>query len=545
MARAILAFVLILILALGASWLADQPGRITIAIAGYELSTGLLVAGLALIVFAGLVVLVWLSYHWIVDAPGLIGRFFRGRKRQRGFEALSRGMIAVAAGDADTAQRESAMADRRLGDTSLALLLKVQTAQLQGKEADARRIFENMLRRPDTEALGLRGLFNLARAEGDSASARAYAERAATLGPQVAWALSALFELQSGEGDWAGALNTLEARRRHRQIERAPANRLAAVLRTARAQETEADAPEAALDDALEAHRLDPDFSPAAAIAARLLAEKGEGGRAARIIERAWRASPHPDLATVYCHVRPGDSARDRLARAKTLGARVPGTIEGAIAVARAALEAREFGEARAALAGALAGHPSQRVCLLMAEIEHSESGDRGRVREWLARAVNAPRDPAWTADGFVSSTWRPVSPVTGRIDAFEWRIPVEGALPDAAGEALIAASEADPGREALSPPATAATASLPPAGPAGAAIPDADAGAAPAGAGADGAGGAGGTQPPESPARDQPAGRDAAVTHQPDDPGIADDDPDAEPGIMPPRDAAAPDSPR
>ena len=42
------------------------------------------------------------------------------------------------------------------------------------------------------------------------------------------------------------------------------------------------------------------------------------------------------------------------------------------------------------------------------------------------SKAVRAPRDPAWVADGVVSEQWAPVSPVTGRLDAFEWRAPVE-----------------------------------------------------------------------------------------------------------------------
>src|SRR5436305_14243433 len=42
-----------------------------------------------------------------------------------------------------------------------------------------------------------------------------------------------------------------------------------------------------------------------------------------------------------------------------------------------------------------------------------------------MARALNAPRDPAWTADGIVSDRWLPVSPVSGRLDAFQWRVPV------------------------------------------------------------------------------------------------------------------------
>ena len=49
-------------------------------------------------------------------------------------------------------------------------------------------------------------------------------------------------------------------------------------------------------------------------------------------------------------------------------------------------------------------------------------------MRQWLARALRAPRDYAWVADGFVSEHWAPFSPVSGRIDAFEWKAPVERA---------------------------------------------------------------------------------------------------------------------
>ena len=60
-----------------------------------------------------------------------------------------------------------------------------------------------------------------------------------------------------------------------------------------------------------------------------------------------------------------------------------------------------------------------------MAELEEKEHGDEGRAREWMTRAVRARRDPAWTADGIVSDRWMPVSPVTGRLDAFQWKDPI------------------------------------------------------------------------------------------------------------------------
>jgi HemY protein len=154
-----------------------------------------------------------------------------------------------------------------------------------------------------------------------------------------------------------------------------------------------------------------------------------------RLVETAWLAQPHPDLADAYAHVKLGDSARQRLVRVETLAAKMPGHIEGALAVARAAIDASEFGRARGALAPFI-DKPTQRVAVLMAEIERTEHGDSGRARMWAMRAVRAMHDPVWTADGYVSDRWRPVSPVTGKLDAFQWQTPV-ASLPSDKGAAI------------------------------------------------------------------------------------------------------------
>ncbi len=177
---------------------------------------------------------------------------------------------------------------------------------------------------------------------------------------------------------------------------------------------------------ALEAVKLAPTLVPAAALAGRLLAEGGDPRKAARIVEKAWRANPHPDLAAAYADIRLGAAARDRLKRIEALVKKAPGGVEGALASARAAIEAQDFAKARATLAPYLAA-PTRRVALLLAALERAERNDEGRAREWLARALNAAPDPAWTADGYVSDRWLPVSPVSGRLDAFEWRVPLTG----------------------------------------------------------------------------------------------------------------------
>ena len=236
-----------------------------------------------------------------------------------------------------------------------------------------------------------------------------------------------MLEFRCAAGDWSGALERLERNAKSGLIDKAAHHRQRAVLLTAQALARRGRrGRDRARALVLEAVKLAPDLVPAAALAGRLLGEAGETRKASRIIEAAWLVNPHPDLADAYAHLRPGSSARERLGRVETLAAKAPGNVEAALAVARAGLDAQEFATAREALKP-LAIVPTRRVAALMAELEEMEHGDEGRAREWMTRALNARRDPAWTADGFVSERWLPVSPVTGRLDAFEWKDPLAG----------------------------------------------------------------------------------------------------------------------
>ena len=216
------------------------------------------------------------------------------------------------------------------------------------------------------------------------------------------------------------------------------------VLLTARALELETVNRDLSRDTVMEAMDFAPTLVPAAVLAAKYQSEAHQTRRAMRIVEAAWLEHPHPDLADAYAHVKLGNSARQRLVRVETLAAKAPGHLEGALAVARAAIDAAEFARAREALAPFISA-PTQRVAMLMAEIERTEHGDTGKARAWTLRAVRALHDPVWTADGYVSDRWRPVSPVSGRLDAFQWQMPL-AALPSDNNGAI----EASPFEEAM-----------------------------------------------------------------------------------------------
>ena len=429
MIRIVVFLLIVALIGFGAAWIADRPGEVAITWQGWRMETSVTVAAVALAAVIAFAILFWSFVRFILRSPDLVSFFLRERRRARGWRAISNGLIAIGTGNLALATRSVADAKKFAGDEPLTLLLAAQAAQLEGAGERAEAEFKAMLGTPETRLLGLRGLYIEARRRSDPGSARAFAEEAARDNPALAWASEAQIEFQCLAGNWAGALETVERAGRARAIDKATLKRRRAVLLAALALANEEKDPAKARADAVEAAKLAPDLVPAAALAGRLLGIEGKHWRGGRIVEAAWKASPHPDLAEVYADLRPGESARDRLKRAKKLAKKSPGHIEGALAVARAALDATDFDQARKALAPSLAD-PTQRVCLLMAEIEASERGDHGKAREWSGRAMRARRDAAWVADGYVSERWLPASPVTGKLDAFVWAAPSPGKTP-------------------------------------------------------------------------------------------------------------------
>jgi HemY protein len=424
MIRALIYLLLLAALAVGFAWFAENPGQLTINWPGYRIDITLFWFTVAILVTVGFLFFLVNFIGRIITGPRRLRRHLKNRRRRRGYAALRRGIFAVGAGDEATAARYAIEARRAMSSEPMTTLLQAQSAQLSGDHRTAQRLFEAMSENPESRLLGLRGLFLEASREGHQEPARQYAARAMALNPALPWPVHALFNMQCGARDWRGALETLAIARNHRHIDRKTHDRRKAVLLTAQAQDLEQSETARAADLALEAHRIAPDFVPAAVIAGRILASQGSTQKAGRVLARTWQYAPHPDLALNYAYSRPGDSPHDRLDRIRSLIVMTPDHPEARIAWATAAVDARDWDQAREALEPLLSKNPTTRICALMARIEGGDKRDAGRVREWLARAVRAPRDAIWIADGVMSREWQPISPVTGTLDAFEWRVP-------------------------------------------------------------------------------------------------------------------------
>ena len=418
-------FLLLVLAAIAFAWLADRPEKIVIQSPLHEIQVSLLVGVVLLSLGLVAAYFIWKLLHRIWSSPKTVRESLRFRKHRKAYESLSRGIIAAGAGDAQAAAKHASIASETLKNEPLITLLAAQAAQLKGDRAGVKRAFEDMTKSPDTELLGLRGLFAEAKQAGDWSTARKIAERALAKNARLPWASTAILQVQTTAKDWAQAAATIAQQGKAGLLQREEAAKKQAILLAAQALELEEKDRDRAKTFAQDALDNDASLVPAALVAARTYVANGNSRKALKILRATWALSPHPDLAEVASNAKPNDSVEEKFERVRDLVGRPETNLESAFALARAAIAAKRWDVAKAALETYVTEQPQARICGLMAQIEDAQ-GDKGRSREWLARALHAPRDPIWVSDGVASPRWTPVSPVTGEIVPCSWKPPFE-----------------------------------------------------------------------------------------------------------------------
>src|ERR1051325_193125 len=112
MIRVLIFLAAVALAAFGFVWIADRPGEIAITWQGRQIETSVLVAAVALVVVVVAAIMLWSVIRTILRSPDLIGMFLSHRRGVRGYLAISRGLVAVGAGDARAAQRAAVEAGR-------------------------------------------------------------------------------------------------------------------------------------------------------------------------------------------------------------------------------------------------------------------------------------------------------------------------------------------------------------------------------------------------------------------------------------------------
>jgi HemY protein len=415
MRSAILYLVLLIAGVAGILWMARLGGDVDIRVAETQVTLGL---PIALLLLAAL----FLVLHLILAAIAAIRRFparMRARrterKRAEGEAAVTRALVALAAGTPEVARIEVRRARERLGDTPQTLVLTAEAERLAGREEAASEAFQALAARPDSRFLGLRGLLRQAIQREDWPTAQRLAREAEAAQPGAAWLRQERETLALRTRDWREALSLA-----------APGSAQAALALAAAGQESD---PNRAAELERQAFQTDPGFAPAAIAHANRLKAGGSPRRARAVLEQAWAARPHPDLATAYLEGE-GDPLH-RVKSAETLVHSNPSHPESHLLVGRMALEAGLTGRARQEL-DALVNTTAadRRAFLALSDLEEVEQGDspagRAAQARWLRTAATANPEPRWrcSACGTDHGAWAPVCPACNSVGTIGWTSP-------------------------------------------------------------------------------------------------------------------------
>ena len=430
MIRLVLFIVIIALASWGIVWVADNPGTVSLNWGGWQIDTSASVLTAVAVLFAAIVAIIYRIWLFITRAPQLVSGAMKQRRSRKGYVALTQGMVAVAAGDAAEAARQVKRADGLLGDPPLTLLLKAQAAQLNGDEKAAEEFFKAMLKKQETEFLGLRGLLGQAMKAGDKETALELAHRARAIKPKSEWLADVLFELESSTGHWELASQSLKQLEKiNNKIGSGDASEQArrrGVVFYGRSLEAESSGDISAKTKwAEKAFNADNGLVPAAIRLAAIYADENRPRKTSAVVEKTWVRNPNPQLLAPYYKAAGAVDGIKKVKATEKLIRVNPDHPESFMALAGAALEARLWGQARVNLDAAMAkGVATRRLYMMQAQLEEEEKQDSQSAKRWLHLAASAPPDPSWVCAscGHVDNNWQPYCPSCGGLDSASWR---------------------------------------------------------------------------------------------------------------------------
>jgi HemY protein len=431
-----------------AIYLLELDGGVRIVMAGQEFNLTPLMSVIALAV---LVLAVWLLLklaglviallRFINGDETALSRYFDRNRQEKGYRALSEGMMALASGEWNTAISKAGRAERLLRKPALTNLLTAQAAEMSGDRRKAEEVYKRLVKNEKTRFVGVRGIMRQKLSEGDTETSLKLAKTAFSLKPRHEEVQDTLLRLQADAQDWSGARETLRAKVKYGSMPRDVFKRRDAVLALTEARDILDEGSDIkAKEEAIEANRLSPDLIPAAVMAARSYIADGSKRHAARIIRKAWAAQPHPDLAAAFAEIEPEESPQARLKRFSKLLKQHPDHRESRLVHAELQLAAEDFPAARRALGNLADEEPDARALTIMAAVERGEGASDTVVKGWLARALSAPRGPQWVCDSchHIHAEWVPVCENCHAFDTLSWTAPPAAKVTSATGIEML-----------------------------------------------------------------------------------------------------------
>ncbi len=421
MFRMLLFFTKLTLLTFVAVWLVSHQGAIHLEWGEYVIRANtsfvFVLLTLAFLVFAGI-------YHlWrqFIALPKVMQDYAHEKSRNKGYQAITKGFLALASGDAKSSAHYAREAEKRLPDVTLSLLLRAQSANLNGDSVTTREIFLRLLEHKDGVFFGIRGLLSQAIKNGNTAEALSLVRKAYTLQPKRSWVIFLLLELEIFKRNWKQAHALLPKAYKQGVLDKSTFIQWRSALYLAQGEEALKDHNRKQQRVFVEkAYKADPTFAPSVITYTRLLDHFAKKKAALSVLKKAWKNQPHPIILQEYMRFIGGKGGVTEI---ESFTKSHPHDCERLIQLGKVALDNKLWGLARSYLTGAIERGADVRAYQLMIRLEQLTDNNEQAILTWEEKAVAAPPRPCWicSSTGYQALEWQAFTPGCGAFNTFVW----------------------------------------------------------------------------------------------------------------------------
>ena len=379
-------FILTLLLGFGSFWLHKHPGYVSFEGYGYEIKTSLsvlLILSAIVFFFARFLLKACL---WIFHIPSNISDSWKSYQQQKDSKVFLNFLLNVLHHESSAALKDSEKIKQNHKDDPLYNYLYGQTLITQGDLIAAQLHFESMVLNPHLKFLGLAGLAEAKKTQNDLIGERSALEQVLSLEPKSAWTLKKLYKNLKNLHDYKMAKEILSRIEDLSFMEESLIKHEWADL-YAKSAQNEHLSDQDKEKRLRQAHFLEPQNAYIAIDLAHQLQKMGKTRQGLDILSSTWNINPSQNLGDAYARFYQELSPIEIYQQIKKLTQSSSDQYQSILLMARYALKASLWGEARHDLMTLLEKSPSTEIYKLLSQIEIQENGDNEKAYEWLIKA--------------------------------------------------------------------------------------------------------------------------------------------------------------
>ncbi|MEG8099121.1 heme biosynthesis protein HemY [Candidatus Liberibacter brunswickensis] len=366
--------------------------------------------------------------RFFLSFPSIILNTFQKHNSEKGYKSLYKGLISIAAQNVPLARKMFSYISKHhvFNKEPLAHMLEVQVALADKQYNVVHEKLGMMLNIPLTKEFAIYHLYLESFRRSDFKSAKHYAEQALKMYSDVPWAIEAIVQYYAIEKNWSKAINCLDEHKKIKNNKTYDKNKAILLIASSLDNAKKGNIIDS-YNDAIESLKLCNNSIMGSICAAKSLISQNKKSKAEVILEKIWKINPHPEIADIYTKIL-SKNPTEKLDKALKLEKINNKSIESMLIVSKTSLEAGNIDLARTKAMLAMQANPRKEVFLLIAQIEQESSNNLNKIFYWTQKALlNAIPDPLWISDdGYLSSTWLPISPLSKALCYFEWKIPTK-----------------------------------------------------------------------------------------------------------------------